>query len=250
VNKKRYFFEIAYDGTNFFGWQKQQNKISVQQTIETVLSKIHSNKQINIIGCGRTDTGVHAKKYIFHADLQYVENTQQLCYKINKMLPKTISVKKCWEVNKQIHARYSATARTYRYFLHFEKNPFKNNYSYYFPQEINIEKMNQAAQYLIGTHDFTTFSKINTDTKTYICTVFNAKWQYFIENDEKICVFEYSADRFVRNMVRATVGTLLKVGQNKVSINEFISIFNDKDRQKCAPSAPPQGLFLWNVKYK
>jgi len=246
----RYFFEISYDGTSFFGWQKQPDRITVQQTIEISLSKIYSNKQIDIVGCGRTDTGVHAKQYIFHADLPHIENPKQLCYTLNKMLPPTVCIKKCWSVNDDMHARYSATRRTYRYFIHFEKEPFKHRYSYYLPHTLDIEKMNIAATNLIGTHDFTTFSKTNTDTKTSICSVFEAKWKVFTENNREMCFFEYSANRFLRNMVRATVGTLLKVGQDKISNNEFIEIFHAYDRQQAFSSAPPQGLFLWKIDYK
>jgi len=248
-SQQRYFFELSYDGSSFFGWQKQPDKDSVQQAIETALSRLYSNNKISIVGCGRTDTGVHAKRYIFHVDLPPIDNTQQLCYKLNKMLPQSIVVKKGWTVANEMHARYSATLRTYRYFIHFEKNPFLYHYSTYFPHALTIENMNRAAHHLIGTHDFTTFSKVNSDTKTPFCTVTFAKW--FVENrkQKNTCYFEYSANRFLRNMVRATVGTLLDVGQNKLSSDNFLDILRSCDRNKCSASAPAQGLLLWDVEY-
>lgn len=240
---KRYFFEISYDGGAFFGWQIQPNQVSVQETIEKVLTKLNSQNPVSIIGCGRTDTGVHAESYIFHTDLE--NSIPELVYKMNKMLPTSVAVKQMWEVSSDLHARFSAKKRTYRYFVHLNKNPFKHTYSTYFPSELDVETMNEAAKVLIGTHDFTTFSKTNTDVKTHICEVFDAKW-YVTENGY---YFEYSANRFLRNMVRATVGTLFEVGLGKLSVDEFGEIFTSLDRSRCAGSAAPQGLYLWNVEY-
>lgn len=242
---KRYFFEIAYDGGAFFGWQIQPSETSVQQTIEEVLTKLNSQQPVSIVGCGRTDTGVHAGSYIFHADLVLFTDEEQFIYKMNKMLPPTIAVHKMREVNSDLHARFSAVKRTYRYFIHTNKNPFKHAYSTYFPLELNMEQMNEAAQHLIGTHDFTTFSKTNTDVKTHLCEVFKAEWT---ATDDGYC-FEYAANRFLRNMVRATVGTLLEVGLEKITPEEFKAIFESRDRSKCGGSAPAQGLYLWDVEY-
>lgn len=241
---KRYFFEISYDGGAFFGWQIQPNQISVQQTIEEVLTKLNSQSPVSIVGCGRTDTGVHAESYIFHADLEHVPT--DLIYKMNKMLPTSVAVKQMWEVSPDLHARFSAVKRTYRYFVHTNKNPFKQAYSTYFPAKLDVEKMNEAAEYLIGTHDFTTFSKTNTDVKTHICEVFEAKW---MATEDGYC-FEYTANRFLRNMVRATVGTLFEVGLGKLSVIEFSEIFSSSDRSRCAGSAAPQGLYLWEIEYR
>lgn len=242
---KRYFFEISYDGGAYFGWQIQPNQVSVQQTIEKVLTKLNSQRAVSVVGCGRTDTGVHAYRYVFHADLNEVQSGEQLRYKMNKMLPESIAVKSIREVGQDMHARFSATKRTYRYFIHREKNPFRHNYSTYFPLELDIDQMNEAAKCLIGSHDFTTFSKTNTDVKTHICEVVHARW----EKTEEGYVFEYTANRFLRNMVRATVGTLFDVGTGKITISEFEDIFKSLDRSRCAGSAPPQGLYLWDIDY-
>lgn len=242
---KRYFFEIAYDGGAFFGWQIQPKQVSVQETIERALTKLNSCKSVAIVGCGRTDTGVHASSYIFHADLDEVTSVEQLQYKLNKMLPATISIHRIREVHPELHARFSAVKRTYRYYIHTRKNPFKQAYSTYFPSELNVTKMNEAARELIGIHDFTTFSKTNTDVKTHICEVFHANW----EVTEDGYVFEYTANRFLRNMVRATVGTLLEVGVGKITAEDFNGIFKSLDRSKCAGSAPAQGLYLYRVDY-
>lgn len=242
---KRYFFEIAYDGGAFFGWQIQPKQISVQETIEHALTQLNSRKPVAIVGCGRTDTGVHASSYIFHANLDAVASVEQLQYKLNKMLPATIAIHQIREVDPELHARFSAVKRTYRYYIHTRKNPFKHAYSTYFPSELNVEKMNKATRSLIGTHDFTTFSKTNTDVKTHVCEVFHAQW----ETTEDGYVFEYTANRFLRNMVRATVGTLLEVGLEKITPEEFKGIFESLDRSKCAGSAPAQGLYLCGVEY-
>lgn len=242
---KRYFFEISYDGGAFFGWQIQPNQSSVQETIEEVLTRLNSRQKVEIVGCGRTDTGVHAHRYIFHADFSLESSSEQLLYKMNKMLPSSIAVHAIREVANDMHARFSAKRRTYRYFIHTQKNPFKHAYSTYFPSELDVEAMNQAAQVLLGVHDFTTFSKTNTDVKTHVCEVFHAS---FTKTEDGYC-FEYTANRFLRNMVRATVGTLLEVGTGKLNAQEFEAIFKSLDRSKCASSAPPQGLYLWEIKY-
>lgn len=242
---KRYFFEVAYDGGAFFGWQVQIGQSSVQQTIENALTKLNSNIHVPIVGCGRTDAGVHAKCSTFHADLELKIDLDKLQYRLNKILPSSISILRIKEVDGELHARFSATKRTYRYFIHTQKNPFKHNYSTYLPGVLNLEKMNEACQLLLGTHDFTTFSKANTDVKTHICTVFKAEWS----TTEDGYVFEYAANRFLRNMVRATVGTLLLVGQEKITIEAFKNIFESLDRSQCASSAPAQGLYLWQVEY-
>ncbi len=242
---RRYFFEISYDGSAFFGWQIQPNEPSVQETIERALTKLNGNKAVSIVGCGRTDTGVHAHSYVFHVDFLQEIDTEQWVYKLNKMLPTTIAAKNCWEISTDIHARFSAVKRTYRYYIHFEKDPFKHAFSTYIPQELAIHQMNEASKCLLGIHDFTTFSKTNTDVKTHLCEVFEACWK----QDEKGWYFEYSANRFLRNMVRATVGTLFAVGSGKISIEKFQQIFNSTDRSQCLGSAAPQGLHLWSVEY-
>lgn len=242
---QRYFLELSYDGTDYFGWQKQPKDISVQEVIETQLSKLHSNQAISVVGCGRTDTGVHAHHYILHVDIPAVKDVDHFRFKLNRMLPDSIAIQNVYPVSEDWHARFSATARTYRYFVHQQKNPFASRSSLYFPQELYLEDMNEAAQLLLGKQDFTSLSKLHTDVKTNICTITHAKW----EADGNQLYFEISADRFLRNMVRATVGMLLEVGLGKIPPSEVTKILAAKDRGAAATSVPPQGLFLWQIEY-
>jgi tRNA pseudouridine38-40 synthase len=241
----RYFFEIAYNGNSFHGWQRQPNAISVQQVIEETFSKLNSNQDISIVGCGRTDTGVHAKKYFFHLDLIEIKNKEHLIFKLNRMLPKDVVVLSISKVSDQLHARFDAKNRTYRYFIHQQKDPFKESLSLYFPQELKIDEMNEAAKLLLGVNDFGSFSKSHTDVKTNICKVNSAEW--FVLKDS--IYFEISANRFLRNMVRSIVGTLLDVGLKKINKEEFIHILASKNRQEASVSVPAHGLYLWNVDY-
>lgn len=241
----RYFFEISYEGTNFLGWQKQAKGSTVQGSIESALSKLCSMKPISIMGCGRTDTGVHAKKYFFHTDLDEEIDHSQFRFKLNLMLEKTISIHKIFQVTDDLHARFNAVKRTYKYFIHFQKDAFKENSSWWISQDLDLVLMNKAAKLLIGKMDFEAFSKKHTDVKTHICTVTKAG---FILNDNEL-IFEISANRFLRNMVRAIVGTLVEVGLHKISLEEFQDIIASKHRQNAAASAPAFGLFLWDVSY-
>tara|TARA_Y100001978_G_scaffold176433_1_gene169308 strand:- start:962 stop:1693 length:732 start_codon:yes stop_codon:yes gene_type:complete len=242
---KRYFFKISYKGTSFFGWQKQSSEVSVQETIEENMSKIQSHKEVSIVGCGRTDTGVHAKEYFFHWDDQFGIDIKQMQYKLNKMLPESIAVHEVFNVKMDQHARFSATQRTYRYFIHKEKDPFLIERSWPIVQALDLKKMNDAAQLLIGEKDFSSFAKTNTDVKHHICKLYDAQW---IQKENGL-VFEIRANRFLRNMVRAIVGTCVDVGLNKLTIHEFEKIITNKDRQSASSSAPAQGLFLWKVDY-
>lgn len=242
----RYLMELAYDGSAYFGWQIQPKQKSVQETIQKALSKIYSNVPITIVGCGRTDTGVHASHYIAHVDLKDVEDTAQLVYKLNKMLPKDIAIKAIKKVANDFHARFDATSRTYRYYIHQEKNPFNNKFSTFYRNELNFEAMNEAASTLIGTHDFTSLSKINEDLKSSICTITEAKW---IQLNDKEYYFTITANRFLRNMVRATVGTLFDVGTGKITPSDFQSIIDQKSREAASSSAPAEGLTLWEICY-
>lgn len=241
----RYFFEIAYNGSSFHGWQRQPNATSVQQVIEDAFSKLHSGKEIPIVGCGRTDAGVHAKKYFFHVDLPEITDTEHLVFKLNRMYPKDISVFNIIRVNDEMHARFDAKNRTYRYFVHQQKDPFKEGLSLYFPHELDFEAMNDAAKLLLGTKDFGSFSKLHTDVKTNICEVYSAQWAI----SEKETYFEISANRFLRNMVRAIVGTLIDVGIGKLTSNDLITILEAKDRQEASLSVPAHGLYLWDIAY-
>lgn len=243
---KRYFFEISYNGTKFYGWQRQPKQISVQEEIENALSKIYSNRSIAIVGCGRTDTGVHAKHYFFHVDLDIIDSYEQFIFKLNRMLPDTIVVHAIDEVDNDKHARFDAKERTYRYFIHLKKDAFIHDLSWYFPQKLDFEKMNNAAKHLLGKQDFTSLSKLHTDVKTNICTVTKAQW---VQTSEMEWYFEISADRFLRNMVRATVGTLLDVGLGKIQPEDIVKILEAKDRGAASTSVPAHGLFLWQITY-
>lgn len=242
---QRYFIRLSYDGTNFFGWQKQPDCISVQESIEIQLTKLNSNVPISVVGCGRTDTGVHANDYYIHVDLPAIEDRDKFLFKLNRMLPDAIAIKEILPVNEDAHARFGATARTYRYFIHQEKDPFRAAYSWYVPQELDFHAMNQAAKLLLGKKDFTSLSKLHTDVKTNICTVTSAKWI----RTEKEIYFEITADRFLRNMVRATVGTLVDVGLGKIKPEEMTNILEAMDRGAASTSVPAHGLFLWKIEY-
>lgn len=244
---KRYFFELAYNGKNYFGWQRQPKQVSVQEKIERALSKLQSNQEVLITGCGRTDTGVHAAQYFFHVDIASVPvSLEDWTYKLNCILPDDIAIFSIKEVSDELHARFSATQRTYRYFIHWKKDPFLADRSLFVRHQPNFELMNEAAKHLIGKRDFTSLSKLHTDVKTNICEVTLATW---IQTSETTAYFEISADRFLRNMVRATVGTLLEVGSGKISSDKLPAILEAKDRGKAAVSVPAHGLFLWEVKY-
>jgi tRNA pseudouridine38-40 synthase len=242
---QRYFIEISYRGTAYNGWQYQPNAPSVQETIERCFSKVFGNTSIPIVGCGRTDAGVHAKSYFFHVDLPQVWDEKHLCFKLNRMLPPDIGAIQAHKVSSDLHARFHATKRTYRYFIHQQKDPFQLDQSWYFQQDLDMHAMNLAATRLLGTKDFGSFSKLHTVVKTNICTVFHAEW---IQKEDQ-WYFEISANRFLRNMVRAIVGTLIEVGLGKLTIDDIDSIINAKDRSEAAVSVPAHGLFLWDIDY-
>ncbi len=243
---QRYFIELSYNGTDFFGWQKQPNQISVQEVIEDVLTKLHSNKIIKVMGCGRTDSGVHAKHFILHTDLPDIIDEKELSRKMNMMLPNSIAIFRVLKVDNDTHARFNAKSRTYRYFINSSKNPFLTDQSWYLLKELDLDKMNEGAEYLLGEQDFTSLSKVNTDTFTNICSVTTAKW---VRVSESEIYFEIAANRFLRNMVRATVGTLVDIGMGKMKPVEMKHILAKKNRQAASMSVPAQGLFLWKVEY-
>ena len=240
----RYFIEIAYNGKNYHGWQRQPDAISVQEVLENTLS-ILLKEEIKVMGAGRTDTGVHAKQLYAHFDFDRIDNLTELIFKLNSFLPKDISVIKIHTVNKDAHARFDALERSYEYIISLRKNPFWEDFSHLIHQKPSIEKMNQAAEILLSYKDFQCFSRSNTDVKTYHCVIKEAKWELA---DNRL-VFSITADRFLRNMVRAIVGTLLDVGFGKTSLEEFHQIIKNKDRTKAGASAPAKGLYLTKVKY-
>lgn len=243
---KRYALVLAYNGKNYFGWQKQPHQISVQECIEEALTKLNRRQKVDVIGCGRTDTGVHAANYTLHFEFDEITDLQQFTYRLNKMLPNDIAVFETKLVSSNFHARFDAKSRTYRYFLHTEKNCFNYEQSYYFATSLDVDRMNEGATFLLGRKDFTSFSKLHTDVKTNICDVSTAKWVQVSENEY---YFEITADRFLRNMVRAIVGTLLDVGNGKLQPQDILKILDAKDRSKASVSAVGHALFLWEVTY-
>ena len=241
---QRYFIEFSYFGKNYFGYQRQPREISVQEVLENALST-KLREQIKITGAGRTDTGVHAKKMFAH--FETIEALDEnFVYQLNSLLPNDIAVQKIFEVKNDFHARFDATFRTYEYCISLEKNPFKTDFFWQIRRgEINVEKMNNACKILIETVDFTSFAKLNADNKTNNCKIFKAVW----EQNESELKFTISADRFLRNMVRAIVGTMVDLGAGKISLEDFRNIILAKNRNLAGTSAPPQGLFLVDVGY-
>lgn len=240
----RYIIELAYNGSDFHGWQRQLNALTVQETIENAMNTLLGEK-IEIAGCGRTDTGVHAKSFTAHFDSNSDINTDEFCAKLNSILCKNIVIYKLKKTNLDFHARFSAKKRTYEYYISTKKDPFDYNYSWQLFYDLDIEKMKKASQKLYDYTDFTSFSKLHTDVKTNNCKIFNAELK---QKKDKI-IFVISADRFLRNMVRAIVGTLVDVGRGKLTVKEFCEIIEKKDRSLAKQSAPAQGLFLVNVEY-
>ncbi len=240
----RYFIKFSYNGTHYHGWQAQSNAISVQETLCNAISVI-LNSEIELMGAGRTDTGVHAKMMFAHFDYDQTFDSKTLVNKLNSFLPKDIAVFDIIFVNENAHARFDAKKRTYEYHIHTFKNPFLQDLSLYYPQQLDIELMNEAALELLKFKDFQCFSKVNTDVNTFNCSIQSAFWK----KENETLVFTISADRFLRNMVRAIVGTLLNVGLKKITIDDFITIIENKNRSEAGFSVPAQGLYLTNIEY-
>ncbi len=244
--KQRYFAEIAFKGTAFHGWQMQPNATSVQETFNKALSTLFREK-IKTVGAGRTDAGVHARYFAVHFDCNAFDPClkSKIIYGLNSLLPDDIAVNDLYPVISDAHARYSAISRTYEYRLCQKKNPFENEFSWFFPYQLNVGLMNQACEILQKNNDFTSFSKLHSDVKTNRCKIFRARWT---EQDD-ILVFTIEADRFLRNMVRAIVGTLIDVGKEKITMNEFEKIIQLRNRSAASLSVPAQGLFLIKIRY-
>jgi tRNA pseudouridine38-40 synthase len=241
----RYFITLSYNGKNYHGWQIQPNGSSVQETLEKALSTM-LRCPISIVGAGRTDAGVHAKKMIAHFDTDVALNTLELPLRLNCFLPTDIAIQKIEPVANDLHARFSATKRSYEYHLVTEKDVFCTETAYFHPGTLDFDAMNQAAAQLFNYIDFTSFSKLHTDVKTNNCTIFEARWEQLSPSH---WVFHISADRFLRNMVRAIVGTLLQVGTQKITIDDFKRIIESKNRCQAGTSAPAHGLYLTDVQY-
>jgi len=239
----RYFIEIAYDGTNYHGWQIQKNANSVQAEINKAISTLLQS-EIMITGAGRTDAGVHAKQMFAHFDFSG-KIPQNFLFKLNCFLANDIVCKSIIKVNDDLHARFDATSRTYEYWIIQQKDPFLKNKAFFFHYHLDINEMNKAAKTLFNFEDFTSFSKSKTDTKTNNCKILVAQWQQ-IGNE---LIFTITANRFLRNMVRAIVGTLLDVGQGKLTTEEFKKIIASKDRSEAGKSVPAHGLYLSKVVY-
>jgi len=240
----RYFISLAYKGTNFHGWQVQPNAVSVQQRINEGLSVL-LKEEVMIMGAGRTDAGVHAKQMYAHFECDKSFDLDIVCYRLNAFLEDTICIKSIFKVADETHARFHATSRTYEYWLCQEKNPFLIEGAWLMYSNLDFSLMNAAAAHLIEVSDFSSFAKIHTDVNTHICDVRKAEW---LQQGDK-WVFTIEADRFLRNMVRAIVGTLVEVGKGKMTIEEFKAVIKEKDRAVAGVSAPAKGLYLVNIDY-
>lgn len=241
----RYFITFSYDGTAYHGWQIQPHSVTVQEELQKALSTL-MRKPMEVVGAGRTDTGVHAHKMIAHFDHDEEVDCSQLVYKLNKLLPRDIAVQHVEPVANDMHARFSAKSRTYHYYVHLDKNPFLRSYSWQVYGNPDFELMNRAARVLMEYKDFTSFSKVNTDTKTNDCTITEARWDRVGEDQWR---FTVTANRFLRNMVRAIVGTLMEVGRGRMTIEQLRSVIEAKDRCRAGDSVPGNALFLVEVLY-
>lgn len=251
----RKFLELSYNGAAFHGWQSQPNAVSVQSTIEEALGVL-LRVPTAVTGAGRTDAGVHARRMYAHFDVATPEGAEKVADKtrllngLNRLIGRDISVRDVIDVPDDAHARFDATSRTYKYFVTLEKSPFLRESAWQSPGALDIEAMNNSARILLDTIDFTSFAKLHSDAKTNDCSVTEAGWDKW-ENSYGVpgIVFTITADRFLRNMVRAVVGTLVDVGRGKLDREGFRKIVERKDRCAAGTSMPPQGLFLWDVRY-
>lgn len=242
---QRYFVWFSYDGTNYHGWQIQPNDNSVQEELQNALSKL-LRKEIEVVGAGRTDAGVHARQMAAHFDYEEDIDVQQLAYRINRIVPRDIAVQKVERVGQEMHARFSATKRTYHYYIHQAKDPFNRFYSCELHYPLDFELMNEAASHLLDVEDFGAFCKSHTDVKTTLCDVTEARW---IQTSPTSWYFRISANRFLRNMVRAVVGTLIEVGRHRMTLDEFDAVVAGKKRTAAGESMPGNALFLESVEY-
>jgi tRNA pseudouridine38-40 synthase len=240
----RYFIELSYKGTKYHGWQIQPNAITVQEALEQALSTKLQEK-IQLVGAGRTDTGVHARFFTAHFDTQKIIN-EKTVFGVNKLLDNDISVFRIYRVKDNAHARFDAISRTYKYYSYHYKNPFIHEIASFVNFQFDLDLMNKACNILKNYTDFTSFSKLHTDTKTNNCKIFNAYW----EKTNEQTIFTIKADRFLRNMVRAITGTLIDLNNKKISLNGFEEIIKAKDRSKAGKSAEARGLHLVDIEYK
>lgn len=244
---RRFFIEVAYKGTNYSGFQIQQNANSIQAEVEKVL-KIFFKRDFVLTGSSRTDAGVHALQNFFHFDFEEplsFEKDWGEVYNLNALLPKDIVIKKIFPVNKTAHCRYDAISREYKYFIYQQKDPFLQETAFYYPYKIDIDKLNESAQQLLKFHDFSSFSKRNTQVKNFLCKIEYSEWH--IHNNK--FVFKVIANRFLRGMVKGLVGTMLQVGTGKLSSQQFSNIIEEKNSALVDFSPPSHGLFLEAVRF-
>jgi tRNA pseudouridine38-40 synthase len=244
----RYFLKLAYNGENYFGWQIQPAHISVQEVLTKAISLL-LREDICIVGAGRTDTGVHAKEFYAHFDTSFIfteENKHDFIYRMNSFLPQDIVIYDILNVNENTHARFDALSRTYRYYVTTEKNPFARQFIHYIFYHPNLEQMNICCKKMMNYTDFTSFSKVRTQTHTNNCHIMQAQWT---DKGANLLVFEITADRFLRNMVRSIVGTLLDAGRNKISVEDFCAIIEQRNRRSASMSVPAKALFLEKIIY-
>jgi tRNA pseudouridine38-40 synthase len=242
----RYFITLSYDGTRFHGWQVQPNGTSVQGELQRALSLI-LRQDIQVTGAGRTDAGVHARMMVAHFDTDApLADCRQLAYKLNRLLPCDIAIERIEPVGDDMHARFSATSRTYHYYLHTTKDPFLRHYSCELHYPLDFRLMNEAAQMLLTYDDFGAFCKSHADVKTTLCHVTKAEWK---QTSPTAWRFEITANRFLRNMVRAVVGTLIDVGRGRLTLSDFRKVIEGKKRTEAGESMPGHALFLVDIKY-
>ena len=246
MSKKRYFIQIAYDGSLYHGWQVQPNAVTVQELLDRAMTTVF-RQPIETLGCGRTDTGVHAKDFYAHFDVEAMDENKVLnaLSGINALLPYQIAAKRIIPVHDEAHARFDASARAYQYHVHFEKDPFKLNRSWLIKDRLDVRAMNEAAAELLNYTDFSCFSKSNTQTFTNNCKIVKAVF----EEHEDGLVFTIQADRFLRNMVRAIMGTLVQVGKKEIDLTGFKAVIASKNRSKAGQSVPACGLYLVKIEY-
>jgi tRNA pseudouridine38-40 synthase len=240
----RFFIKFSYNGTNYHGWQIQPNAISVQETLNKALSTV-LNSNIECMGAGRTDSGVHAQEMFAHFDFNSEFIIEEVIHKLNSFLPNDIAIFNIYKVHEDAHARFDAKKRTYEYHINTFKNAFANELSWYYRQKLDINLMNEASKKMLKQTNFQAFSKVNTDVNTFDCKIHDVNW--VIENDK--IIFTISADRFLRNMVRAIVGTIILVGLKKITIQDFEEIINSKNRNNAGFSVPAHGLYLTKIEY-
>ena len=258
----RYFIDLGFDGTNYHGWQIRPNGISVQECLQKGLSTL-LRTETEVVGAGRTDAGVHARQMVAHFDYEGTVDVQDLAYKLNRILPRDIAVYEVRAVDNDLHARFSATSRTYHYYIHQQKDPFLRHYSCELRYPLDFDAMNEAASHLLQVEDFGAFCKSGSDVKTTLCKVTEARWIPITHHLTPIThhltpvthhqgaswCFVITANRFLRNMVRAVVGTLIEVGRHRMTLDEFDAVIRTGKRTEAGESMPGHALFLWDVAY-